>query len=83
LTAYFTPGGIATTDLRIEYWDGSAWQPTGITVNVGASGGFLEGAYQTLAVGARADLVTLRPFLDDGDGVIDPSATSMHMTCKP
>lgn len=83
-TVYALAGGTATTDLIIQYYDGAAWQSTGITVAVGATSGYKMGSYQTLAAGARtSDLTSLIPFLDDGDGAVDPITYRVSMTCKP
>jgi hypothetical protein len=85
VVGYFTNAGIAASDLLIQYFDSGSglWTSTGATVNVGASGGEKTGSYQTLATNARIDQVSLRPFIDDGDGAVDMAASHIQMLCKP
>ncbi len=84
LTAYSVGAGVAGTDLKVQYFDGSTWQDTGVTLAIGASSGQKEGTYQSVAAGARADLIMLRLFLDEGAGTTaDIAFGNINMTCKP
>jgi hypothetical protein len=82
ITSYMV-GACATspaTVLQIEYWDGAAWQPTGATA--ACSTGHKEGAFSSLAPGARAQDRILRAYYSDGDGAADPSLTLVQIRVR-
>jgi hypothetical protein len=82
MTAVLTGGSVDGANLVIQYWDGTAWQPSGISLLLGASTGTKYGAWQTIAAGAKGDLTEFRPYIDNGDGQMDPGFQSIYMTCK-
>jgi len=80
--------GFTGANLIIQYWDGDSWEVTGISVLMDTSGQ-KQGSYQTLTAAARLDYPaespakSLRPYIDDGNGVIDPDLSGIHLVCKP
>jgi hypothetical protein len=63
--------------LRVDYWDGAAWQPSG--ASVACNTGYHEGTFSTLAVAARTQSRMFRAYWSDGDGVADPSTTAVKL----